>query len=106
MPDTLDSHESSSHRSWHVTEWPVVRKVGLVLAIPLLLAVALGGLRVQGELDRATAASATASQVTVLAPAVGYLSAAEDAAMVFRASDDEAERNAALKAVNEAASQL
>ena len=36
-------------------------------------------------------------------PAVAYLSAAEDAAMVFRGTEDEAQREAALKEVNEAA---
>jgi signal transduction histidine kinase len=106
MPETLDSHESHTHRSWTLSEWPVVRKVALVLAIPLLLAVALGGLRVQGELATASAANAAASQVTVLRPAVAYLSAAEDAAMVFRSTEDQAQREAALKAVNDAASEL
>ena len=106
MPETLDSHESHTHRSWTLSEWPVVRKVALVLAIPLLLAVALGGLRVQGELATASAANTAASQVTVLRPAVAYLSAAEDAAMVFRSTEDQAQREAALKAVNDAASEL
>ena len=104
MPETLDSHES--HRSMSLSEWPVVRKVALVLAIPLLLAVVLGGLRVKAELDTASAATATASQVTVLGPAVAYLSAAEDAAMVFRSTEDTDQRDAALKAVNDAAADL
>jgi signal transduction histidine kinase len=106
MPDPSDSVESPPHRSLNVSEWPVVRKVALVLAIPLLLAVVLGGMRVQAELATASAATDTANQVTVLAPAVAYLSAAEDAAMVFRAEPDKAQRTAALKAVNDAAAGL
>ncbi len=110
MPETLDSSGSATEtppqRSLRVSEWPVVRKVALVLAIPLLLAVVLGGLRVQDELQVAGAANATASQVTVLGPAVTYLSAAEDAAVTFRATDDEQQREAALKRVNDAAATL
>lgn len=110
MPETLDFHgsetEKDPRRSLRVSEWPVVRKVALVLAIPLLLAVMLGGLRVQDELQVAGAANATASQVTVLGPAVAYLNAAEDAALVFRTTDDEQQREAALKRVNDAAAAL
>ena len=106
MPETLDASAQQQRRSLDVSEWPVVRKVALVLAIPLLLAVVLGGLRVQTELSKASAATSTSSQVTVLGPAVAYLSAAEDAAIVFRASEDEAQRDAALKAVNDAAASL
>ncbi len=110
MPETLDSHESSTDehtpRSLRVSEWPVVRKVALVLAIPLLLAVVLGGLRVQDELAIAATAEASASKVTVLGPAVTYLAAAEDAATVFRSTDGEQEREAALKSVNDAAAAL
>lgn len=106
MPETVDSSAPRQGRSLNVSEWPVTRKVALVLAIPLLLAVALGGLRVQTELSKASAASSTSSQVTVLGPAVAYLSAAEDAAIVFRKTDDEQQRDAALAAVNGAAASL
>jgi len=106
MTETLDSSAHQQRRSLDVSEWPVVRKVALVLAIPLLLAVVLGGMRVQSELSQASAATATSSQVTVLGPAVAYLSAAEDAAIVFRATDEQPQRAAALKAVNNAASDL
>jgi signal transduction histidine kinase len=106
MSETLESRVERTHRATDVSEWPVRRKVALVLAVPLLLAAVLGSLRVQSALAASADASATASQVTVLGPSVEYLSAAEDAAMVFRETDDEAQRDAALKKVNEAASEL
>lgn len=93
-------------RSMNVSEWPVVRKVALVLAVPFLLAVLLGALRVQSDLSEASAATSAASQVTVLGPSVAYLSAAEDAAIVFRATDNEQQRTTALKAVNAEAADL
>ncbi|MGZ5403802.1 MAG: ATP-binding protein [Nocardioides sp.] len=106
MTETLDSSAPQQRRSWDVAEWPVVRKVALVLALPLLLAVVLGGMRVHSELAQASAATATSSQVTVLGPAVAYLSAAEDASIVFQTTDDEPLRAEALKAVNDEASRL
>ena len=106
MSETLESRVERTHRATDVSEWPVRRKVALVLAVPLLLAAVLGGLRVQSALAASSDATATASQVTVLGPSVEYLSAAEDAAMVFRETDDEAQRDAALKKVNEAAAEL
>ncbi len=106
MHETLDSGAQRTHRPTDVSEWPVRRKVALVLAVPLLLAAVLGGLRVQSALADSSAASATASQVTVLGPSVAYLSAAEDAAMVFRETDDQAQRDAALALVNDAAADL
>ncbi|HEX6149444.1 ATP-binding protein [Nocardioides sp.] len=106
MSETLDSGVERTHRVTDVAEWPVRRKVALVLAVPLLLAAVLGGLRVQSALSESSDATATASQVTVLGPSVAYLSAAEDAAMVFRETEDKAQREAALRAVNEAAADL
>ena len=62
-----------------VSGWPLRRKVALALAIPLLLAATLGGLRVRSDLTEASNSSATSEQVTVLRPAVDYLTAAERA---------------------------
>jgi signal transduction histidine kinase len=94
-------------RRLKVSDWPVRKKVALVLAVPLLLAVVLGGLRVFSAVDRSVEASATASEVTLLRPAVGYLSAAEDAALVQRSADSsEGDRRAAVAAVEEAATEL
>ena len=85
MSETLESGVERTHRVTDVSEWPVRRKVALVLALPLLLAVVLGGLRIQSALADAADANSTASQVTVLRPSVAYLSAAEDAETAERA---------------------
>ncbi|MEO5852075.1 MAG: hypothetical protein ABIQ15_06140, partial [Nocardioides sp.] len=67
-----------------LSEWSLRRKVALALAIPMLLAAVFGGLRVRSELVEAANFSATASQVTVLRPALAYLAAAERAVVVLR----------------------
>src|SRR5512139_325246 len=79
-----------------VSAWPLRRKVALALAIPLLLAGILGGLRVQSDLAEASNSSSSAQQVTALRPAVDYLTAAEEA-MVAAARTDEDNRAAALE---------
>jgi signal transduction histidine kinase len=75
-----------------VPAWPLRRKVALALAIPLLLAATLGGLRVANELEEAADASESAQQVTVLRPAIAYLAAAEQAMV---AAQDTAEGSGA-----------
>lgn len=62
------------------------RKLALALAIPLLLAATLGGLRVQGDLAAAKSAGTSATQVTVLKPAVRYLTSAESAMVAAQGS--------------------
>jgi signal transduction histidine kinase len=62
-----------------VASWPVRRKVALALLIPLILAATLGALRVRSDLIEAADASSSAKQITVLDPAVKYLTAAERA---------------------------
>ena len=54
----------------NVANWPLRRKLALALAIPLLLAATLGGLRVRSDLTEAANSSSSAEQVTVLRPAV------------------------------------
>ena len=66
-------------RSLAVSAWPLRFKVALAIAIPLLLAATLGGLQVRSDLNEAANSSASAEQVTVLPPAVAYLTAAERA---------------------------
>ncbi|HXH78975.1 sensor histidine kinase [Nocardioides sp.] len=60
-----------------IAGWPLRRKVALALAVPLLLAAAFGGLRVTNDLEQSTNASASAEQVTIVKPAIAYLTAAE-----------------------------
>ena len=89
-------------------EWSLRRKLALALTIPMLLAATFGGLRVHTELAQSDNYSATAKQVTVLRPAVGYLAAAERAIIISRqkpALDDPA-RVSAIEAVDVAGKRL
>src|SRR5262245_51500405 len=91
-----------------VSAWPLRRKMALALAIPLLLAGTLGGLRVQSDLAKAENSSSSAKQVTALRPAVDYLSAAEQATVAAvgtdQASKDRLE--AAIDDIRKAGEQL
>ena len=69
-----------------ISGWPLSRKVALALAIPLLLAATLGGLRVQSDLEESSNASSSATQVTILRPAVDYLTSAERAMVAAQSS--------------------
>src|SRR5690242_14241269 len=85
----MSKQPSSRHggaSSFNVSAWPLSRKVGLALAIPLLLAATLGGLRVQSELSDASILSTSAKQVSVLTPTIEYIIAAEKA--MVAAHDD------------------
>jgi len=78
----MSKQPSSRHggaSSFNVSAWPLSRKIGLALAIPLLLAATLGGLRVQSDLSDASNLSTSAKQITVLDPTIRYLVAAEKA---------------------------
>ena len=70
-----------------VSAWPLRRKMSLALAIPLLLAGTLGGLRVHGDLVTSSNSSASARQVSALRPAVAYLTAAEKATVAAVGTD-------------------
>ena len=83
-----------------VSGWPLRRKLALALTIPLLLAATLGGLRVRSDLTEASNSSATSDQVTVLRPAVDYLTVAERA-MVAAQSGSTSNKAALADAVEE-----
>ena len=89
-------------------EWSLRRKLALALTIPMLLAATFGGLRVNTALAESDNYSATASQVTVLRPAVGYLAAAEAAIITSRQKPllDDPDRVAAIDAVEAAGKEL
>ncbi|MFC6043849.1 HAMP domain-containing sensor histidine kinase [Nocardioides hankookensis] len=88
--------------------WPLRRKIVLVIAVPLLFAATFGTLRVNKELESSADHAAAASQVTVLPPAVDYLNAAENAAIVARhkTSAVDPKRDAAVKQVDAAAEEF
>lgn len=85
-----------------VAGWPLRRKMALALAVPLLLATIFGVLRVQGDWAESSSASTSARQVTVLAPAVDYLTAAETA-MVAAQSRNAASQGDLIDAVDDLA---
>ncbi len=74
-----------------VAGWSLRRKMASALAIPLLLAATLGGLRVHGDLADSRQAASSARQVTIIAPAIDYLTTSE-AAMVAAQSDSAASK--------------
>ncbi len=65
-------HESRStlrrpaDAAWWPAHWSVRTKISVVLLLPVLVAVALAEVRIQGELDRATALSAARDRLPVL----------------------------------------
>ncbi|GAA4719730.1 sensor histidine kinase [Nocardioides conyzicola] len=94
-----------SRTLFHVSGWSLRRKLILVVAFPMLFAATFGTLRVHKELAESSEHAAAASQVTVLPPAVAYLNAAENAAVVARrkTSAVDPKRDAATKDVEAAA---
>ncbi|MBA3782471.1 MAG: HAMP domain-containing protein [Nocardioides sp.] len=86
MSKKRPSRHGQSESPLAVSAWPLRRKVALALAVPLLLAATLGGLRVAGDLQASSNSSASATQVTVLRPAVDYLTAAERAMVAAQAT--------------------
>jgi signal transduction histidine kinase len=65
-------HERGSTRrvpadaAWWPAHWSVRTKISVVLLLPVLVAVALAEIRIQGELDRATALTAARDRLPVL----------------------------------------
>ena len=88
-----------------ISGWPLRRKVALALAVPLLLAAVFGVLRVTNDLEQSTNASASAEQVTIIGPAISYLTAAEKGMVAAQSSvgTSQAELDDALVEVKAAA---
>lgn len=91
-----------------ISGWPLRRKVALALAIPLLLAATFGGLRVTNDLEQSNNASASAKQVTVLEPAIAYLTAAEKGMVAAQSATGttQDERDNVLAEIKSAADEL
>ncbi|GAA1438642.1 hypothetical protein GCM10009641_44360 [Mycobacterium cookii] len=77
--------------------------MALALAIPLLLAAVLGGLRVTSDYSDSRQAASSARQVTVIQPAIDYLTAAE-AAMVAAQTDSAASQGDLIDSISDIAS--
>lgn len=95
---TQDAAQPRKGAGLSVAGWPLRRKIALALAIPLLLAAVLGGLRVSNDLTDSRQASTSANQVAVIQPAVDYLTASETA-MVAAQSDDAASQGDLIDAI-------
>jgi signal transduction histidine kinase len=91
---------SGAFSTFRVSEWSVRRKVVAVLALPMILAMVFGGLRVASELSAASDYKTTQQRGTVLAPALTYLAATERLALPAALSD--AMGGDATKAYNDA----
>ncbi|WP_370962052.1 ATP-binding protein [Amycolatopsis sp. cg9] len=57
--------------AWWPAHWSVRTKISVVLLLPVLVAVALAEIRIQGELDRATQLSAARDRLPVLHDTIG-----------------------------------
>ncbi|MEU0533336.1 sensor histidine kinase [Amycolatopsis tolypomycina] len=74
MHESSAPHESESRvtprrpadAAWWPAHWSVRTKISVVLLLPVLVAVALAEIRIQGELDRATTLSAARDRLPVL----------------------------------------
>ena len=97
---TQDAAQARKGAGLSVAAWPLGRKMALALAIPLLLAAVLGGLRVAGDYGDSRHAARSADQVTIIEPAVDYLTASE-AAMVAAQSDDAASQGDLIDAISD-----
>jgi signal transduction histidine kinase len=78
---------SGASKAFRVSEWSVRRKVVAVLALPVILAVVFGGLRVSSELTSASDYSTNQQRSTVLGPAITYLAATERLALPASLAD-------------------
>ncbi|MBD3944119.1 sensor histidine kinase [Nocardioides ganghwensis] len=97
---TQDAARPRKGTGLSVAGWPLGRKMALALAIPLLLAAVLGGLRVSGDYGDSRQASRSAQQVTIIQPAVDYLTASE-AAMVAAQTDSAASQGDLIDAISD-----
>jgi hypothetical protein len=95
----------SRKKLFNVAGWSLRRKLALVLVFPLVFAVSFGVARVTRQVIESSDHAAAASQVTVLPAAVGFLDAAETAAVLARRKTTavDAKRDAAVAKVDEAA---
>ncbi|MFE2999236.1 ATP-binding protein [Nocardia sp. NPDC059246] len=70
-------------RSWQfsLSNWPVTRKVGIVLVLPVLLAATFAVLRINSELQTISKLSAASEQMDVLRPTIKFLVSSNELAV-------------------------
>ncbi|WP_410617030.1 sensor histidine kinase [Amycolatopsis sp. lyj-109] len=66
MHESRSTPRRPADAAWWPAHWSVRTKISVVLLLPVLVAVALAEIRIQGELDRATALSAARDRLPVL----------------------------------------
>ncbi|MEU4247963.1 ATP-binding protein [Amycolatopsis sp. NPDC026612] len=66
MHESRSTPRRPADSAWWPAHWSVRTKISVVLLLPVLVAVALAEIRIQGELDRATALSAARDRLPVL----------------------------------------
>ncbi|MEV6922484.1 ATP-binding protein, partial [Amycolatopsis sp. NPDC051106] len=66
MHESRSTLRRAADAAWWPAHWSVRTKISVVLLLPVLVAVALAEVRIQGELDRATALSAARDRLPVL----------------------------------------
>ncbi|MFD6350884.1 ATP-binding protein [Nocardia tengchongensis] len=98
-------------RSWQfsLSNWPVTRKVGIVLVLPVLLAATFAVLRINSELQTISKLSAASEQMDVLRPTVKFLTSTNElavAAIVGGNQDVDADLDAATAKFDQAQAEL
>ncbi|MGW6658588.1 ATP-binding protein [Rhodococcus sp. NPDC055024] len=96
-----DSHTTTSW--WSIGEWRLGWKVIAVLALPMIVAVVLGALRVQTELEEAAQLSSSSERALAVPAAINLESALYELAEAASARSDTAR---ATQAVSDAMDQL
>ncbi|MGX1805799.1 ATP-binding protein [Nocardia sp. NPDC055321] len=85
-------------RSWQfsLSNWPVTRKVGIVLVLPVLLASTFAVLRINSELQTISNLAAGSEQAAVMGPTVKFESATQELAISAISGWGNPDRDAAL----------
>ncbi|MFJ4652748.1 ATP-binding protein [Nocardia sp. NPDC088792] len=78
-------------RSWQfsLSNWPVTRKVGIVLVLPVLLAATFAVLRINSELQTIAKLNSATEQSDVLRPTVKFVIAADELAVQAAAAGNQ-----------------
>ncbi|MBE1493407.1 signal transduction histidine kinase [Amycolatopsis lexingtonensis] len=71
MHESTPTPRRMADAAWWPAHWSVRTKISVVLLLPVLVAVALAEVRIQGELDRATQLSAARDRLPVLRDTIG-----------------------------------
>jgi len=85
-------------RQFSLSNWPVTRKVGIVLLLPVVLASTFAGLRINDELSRISQLDTATGQAQLLRPMLEYGASAEQLAITAITADPASNPNPATDA--------